>query len=70
MIFTGLPPKPLITSISTDDSGPENVTRVSVMSIVIGAFVNDSMPRWKPANAIGSSASTAAICRSLTLSLT
>jgi hypothetical protein len=24
-----------------------------VMSIVIGAFVNDSIPRWKPANAIG-----------------
>jgi hypothetical protein len=30
--------------MSTDDSGPENLTRFSVKSIVIGALVNDSMP--------------------------
>ncbi len=44
--------------MSTDDSDPENLTFFSVMSIVIGALVNESMPRWKPANAIGSSTST------------
>ena len=56
--------------MSTDDSGPENRTRLSVMSIVTGPFASDSMPRWKPAKASGSSDSTAAIWRSLTLSLT
>ena len=50
--------------MSTADSGPENRTRVSDTSIVIGAFVNDSIPFWNPANASGSSASTAFICRS------
>ena len=67
--FTKAPITMDITEKRVRFSGPEKRTRFSVMSMVIGALVNDSMPRWKPANAIGSSASTALPCCSLTLSL-
>ncbi len=56
--------------MSTDDSGVEKRTRASVTSIVIGTLLNESMPLWKPANASGSSASTAFSCSGVTLSVT
>ncbi len=56
--------------MSTDDSGVEKRTRASLTSIVIGTLLNESMPLWKPANAIGSRASTAFSCPADTLSLT
>jgi hypothetical protein len=56
--------------MSTEDPGMESVARFSVVSMVSGAFVDDSMLHWKPANVMGKSDSTAAIWRAVTRSLT